>query len=151
MVVHLNKVTAEGHDGLRSCLLELQRSNRFYSGGIFVLFTGAKVADTGRSWCPSCVRAEPVIEQALDDLTKVDTDQQQQRHIMFVTCNVGNREVWKSPSNSIKADATLDVKSVPSLIKYSLSDGCCVQGQKLDTDEHFQTVGSIVEFMLKRP
>uniref|UniRef100_A0A183CAC3 Thioredoxin domain-containing protein 17 n=1 Tax=Globodera pallida TaxID=36090 RepID=A0A183CAC3_GLOPA len=150
MVVQLNKLTAEGHDGLRSCLLELQRSNRHYSGGIFVLFTGAKVADTGRSWCPSCVRAEPVIEQALDDLAKVDTDQQQ-LHIVFITCDIGNREVWKSPSNSIKADATLDVKSVPSLIKYSLSDGCCVQGQKLDTDEQFRTVDSIVEFILKRP
>lgn len=32
------------------------------SGKLFFLFTGAKVAETGQSWCPDCVDAAPVSE-----------------------------------------------------------------------------------------
>lgn len=37
---------------------------------VFILFTGSKIKETGQSWCPDCVVAEPVIEKVLkkDDI-----------------------------------------------------------------------------------
>ena len=32
---------------------------------VYVLFSGAKSAETGASWCPDCVAAEPVLDRAL--------------------------------------------------------------------------------------
>ena len=35
---------------------------------LFILFTGAVVPETGRSWCPDCVKADPVINKVLHEL-----------------------------------------------------------------------------------
>ncbi|KAL3122500.1 hypothetical protein niasHT_003036 [Heterodera trifolii] len=144
-IIMVHKFAALGHEGLRQILVELKHSaSRVYNGGVFVYFTGEKVAETGQSWCPSCVQADPVIEQAFDEFS---WDPDMPIHVAFITCDVGPREIWKSLDNSIKADATLDVQSVPTLIEYSQACEKRVPGRKLDKDEQFQDKNGIVKFI----
>ena len=75
---------------------------------IYVLFTGNKTADTGKSWCPDCVAAEPVIEKALKDLDDA----------VFVYCHVGDRPTWKDPQNVFRTDPKLRLTGVPTLVKW---------------------------------
>ncbi|KAL3070278.1 hypothetical protein niasHS_016105 [Heterodera schachtii] len=145
----VHEFAAVGHDGLRHVLAELKHStNRVYNGGIFVYFTGAKVAETGQSWCPSCVQADPVIGQAIHKLITFCDLYPEDIHVAFIKCDVGPREIWKSPDNSIKADATLDVQSVPTIIEYSLAYEKRVPGRKLDKDEQLQDKDEIIKFIL---
>ncbi|EFO25667.1 hypothetical protein LOAG_02819 [Loa loa] len=51
-----------------------------------ILFTGSK--DDGKSWCPDCVRAEPIIEKVIEEIVSsgdLDTD------FTFIECSVGSR------------------------------------------------------------
>lgn len=49
---------------------------------IFILFTGSKEVTTGKSWCPDCEKAEPILERCLDYLPE---------NSEFITCYVGDR------------------------------------------------------------
>ncbi|KAI8870382.1 hypothetical protein GQ42DRAFT_162755 [Ramicandelaber brevisporus] len=40
------------------------------TGKIFVLFFGREVPETGESWCPDCVLADPVIRLGIDQYAK---------------------------------------------------------------------------------
>lgn len=62
---------------LRTFLKSVEADKR-----VFILFTGSKDVVTGKSWCPDCVKAEPVIEKCMEDLPP-NSD--------FVTCLVGDR------------------------------------------------------------
>ncbi|XP_023215646.1 thioredoxin domain-containing protein 17-like [Centruroides sculpturatus] len=53
--------------------------------------------------------ADPVIEEVLKDIPE---------DVTFITCTVGNREVWKDPKNTFRTDQDLKLKSVPTLIKW---------------------------------
>uniref|UniRef100_A0A914GX99 Thioredoxin domain-containing protein n=1 Tax=Globodera rostochiensis TaxID=31243 RepID=A0A914GX99_GLORO len=150
MVFFLYKHEAVGHDELRACFADLKRSNRIFDGGVFILFNGwsHQVHPFFQYYKRD---AERTTKKALDHLKNIDKNQQQNRNFAFITCNVGDWEAWLEPTSSLRMDATLGVKIAPTLIEYSLEDGHCVEGQKLDSDEHFQTANDIVEFMLKRP
>ncbi|XP_074046608.1 thioredoxin domain-containing protein 17 [Macrotis lagotis] len=73
---------------------------------IFVYFTGDKDAE-GRSWCPDCVQAEPVVLEALKHIPE---------KAVFIYCQVGDRPYWKDPNNDFKKQ--LNVTAVPTLLKY---------------------------------
>ena len=62
---------------LRSQLKSIQPDMR-----VFILFTGSKDVVTGKSWCPDCVKAEPILEKCLEDLPENSN---------FITCFVGDR------------------------------------------------------------
>jgi len=53
---------------------------------IFLLFTGSKDS-SGKSWCPDCNTADPVIEQVINEQT-YDSDD-----YLFITVFVGERDV----------------------------------------------------------
>ncbi|XP_068950248.1 thioredoxin domain-containing protein 17 isoform X1 [Petaurus breviceps papuanus] len=73
---------------------------------IFVYFTGDKDAE-GRSWCPDCVQAEPVVLEALKHIPE---------NAVFIYCQVGDRPYWKDPNNEFKKN--LKLTAVPTLLKY---------------------------------
>ena len=52
---------------------------------IVLLFTGSK-NENGKSWCPDCVVAEPVIESVLQQLRSNDC-------LVFITVPVGDRSM----------------------------------------------------------
>ena len=51
---------------------------------VIVLFTGTKRAEDGKSWCPDCVVAEPVIESVVEQLKDNNSD------LVFITVPVGD-------------------------------------------------------------
>ncbi|KAL1260590.1 hypothetical protein QQF64_008417 [Cirrhinus molitorella] len=86
---------------------------------IIVYFSGDK-DDQGKSWCPDCVKAEPVVRGELSHLMEGS---------VFIYCQVGDRSYWKDPNNDFKK--TLKLTGVPTLLRYGTP-------QKLVEEECFK-------------
>merc|ERR1740123_1005448 len=82
-------------------LLKASKSER-----IFLLFCGNIVG--GKSWCPDCVRAKPVIESNLKYLKKEDT---------MITVYVGEMAAWRNKHNVFRTDERFKVTGVPTLMR----------------------------------
>ncbi|CEF66639.1 Protein of unknown function DUF953, thioredoxin-like family and Thioredoxin-like fold domain-containing protein [Strongyloides ratti] len=121
-----SNLIVNGYDELKKTIL----SNK--GRRIFVLFTGSKNSD-GVSWCPDCVEAEPVIEEAIEkDLTK-------EENVTFITCFVGERAYWKDMENPFRKDDEFKVNCIPTLIEIG------VKGKRL-TEEQLQNMVLLNEF-----
>ncbi|NP_001089800.1 thioredoxin domain containing 17 S homeolog [Xenopus laevis] len=72
---------------------------------VFAYFSGNK-NDEGVSWCPDCVKAEPVVRGELKSLPEGS---------VFIYCQVGERPYWKDPNNEFKKK--LNLTGVPTLLK----------------------------------
>ncbi|XP_028321432.1 thioredoxin domain-containing protein 17 [Gouania willdenowi] len=83
---------------------------------IFAYFSGDKDAQ-GKSWCPDCVKAEPVVRGEMKHLPEDS---------VFIYCQVGERTYWKDPNNEFKKN--LKLSGVPTLLRYGTP-------QKLVEDE----------------
>jgi len=73
---------------------------------LFTLFTGS-VNDDGKSWCPDCNDAHPVIEEALNDAPECSC---------VITVYI-DRTTWKDRDNNFRKSQDLQLTSVPTLIK----------------------------------
>lgn len=91
-----------------------------------MLFTGSKSIDTGRSWCPDCVNAEPVIEAELAELASY----------VFLECPV-EREQYRSPEYLYRTDERIKLRCVPTLQRVALSGKAIAQ---LDDSQSQQAV-----------
>jgi len=87
---------------------------------VVLLFTGTKQAN-GKSWCPDCVVADPVIESVTQQLKTAD--------LTFITVPVGDLPTWKSPDNQYRKHPVYSVDCVPTLINVTksqrLEEGGC--------------------------
>ena len=90
-----------------------------------VLFTGAKNPETGVSWCPDCVSADPVIEKYIEN--------EKYKGVKLVKCHIGRPE-WKSAENVFKNDPSLKLTSVPTLLIWEDNKKRLVEGQLLKED-----------------
>ncbi|NWY24062.1 TXD17 protein, partial [Pheucticus melanocephalus] len=100
---------------------EFVRTAQSYHGRpIFALFCGDKDAE-GRSWCPDCVTAEPIVRKELHNLPDAS---------VFIYCLVGDRAYWKDPNNEFRRN--LKLTGVPTLLKYGTP-------QKLVEEECFKS------------
>ncbi|CAD6199778.1 unnamed protein product [Caenorhabditis auriculariae] len=99
----IKQLTADGYDGYQETIKSLKGQK------IIALFTGSKSLSTGKSWCPDCVEAEPVVEKFVKNL-KTDED------LVFITCFVGNRDTWKSSDSPFRTDPNLKLTSIPTLL-----------------------------------
>ncbi|XP_069673608.1 thioredoxin domain-containing protein 17 [Periplaneta americana] len=97
----------EGYDAFCKLIKELETQDKT----VYVFFSGSKDS-TGKSWCPDCVVAVPVLEKALE--TAED--------IHFVYVGVGDRAYWKDPNCPFRTDKRLRLKCVPTLIKWGQPD-----------------------------
>ncbi|KRT83235.1 hypothetical protein AMK59_3172, partial [Oryctes borbonicus] len=77
-------------------------------GNIYVFFSGSKSAD-GKSWCPDCVRAQPIIYKALE---KADPS------TVFVYVEVGDRPFWKDPKCPFRTDKRTKLLVLPTLVRF---------------------------------
>lgn len=75
---------------------------------VFILFTGSK-DDSGKSWCPDCNDADPVIKNGLKNA---------QDGSLFITCDVGERSVWKDPENEFRKHPSYKLTGIPTLMKW---------------------------------
>ncbi|XP_071574047.1 thioredoxin domain-containing protein 17 isoform X1 [Temnothorax nylanderi] len=65
---------------------------------IYMLYTGTKLEDTGKSWCPDCVEAEPFIEKGFEAAPE---------GTLLVTVEVGDRPFSGPSSARIKPDVRM--------------------------------------------
>lgn len=92
--MRITKLSANGHEGLRMHLRELQRSNKLYDG-LYILFKGAIMPETGKNWCSDCEKAKPIIDQALHEIANnEDKERNQINEIVFIECDVGSKEMY---------------------------------------------------------
>ncbi|KYN43469.1 Thioredoxin domain-containing protein 17 [Trachymyrmex septentrionalis] len=75
----------------------------------YVLFTGTKLLDTGKSWCSDCVEAEPFIEAGFADAPQ---------GTILLTVEVGDRAFWKDPNCPFRTDRCTRLKVLPTLVKW---------------------------------
>jgi hypothetical protein len=90
-------------------LVEAEANSKQSNIPLFLLFTGAKNPSTGVSWCPDCVKADPVIESELSLLDGGYT---------ILVCEV-DREEYRSKDYIFRKDSRINLKCVPTLIKWS--------------------------------
>ncbi|OTF72010.1 thioredoxin domain-containing protein, partial [Euroglyphus maynei] len=79
---------------------------------LILLFTGNKKSD-GKSWCPDCVVASPVIENVVKEIADSD--------MVFVTVLVGDLPSWKSSDNGFRKHPKFSVNCVPTLINVPMN------------------------------
>ena len=65
---------------------------------------------SGKSWCPDCVIAEPVIESTLEKEAKEPTN--------YLYVGVGGLAFWKDPKCIFRTDPMTKLKSVPTVFKW---------------------------------
>ena len=78
---------------------------------VFLLFFGSEVPETGASWCPDCVMADPVIRGTLAQVTT--------RPVHLVECPVGERAVYKgNADHPYRRDPRIALQRIPTLIRW---------------------------------
>jgi thiol-disulfide isomerase/thioredoxin len=90
---------------------------------VLVYITGAVDASTGKSWCPDCVVAEPMINNMFDQIEqdfeeKNDGASVDHPLIAFIKCPV-IREPYKKSDFPYRTHKNIHVKSIPTLILWS--------------------------------
>ncbi|XP_051145237.1 thioredoxin-like protein Clot [Andrographis paniculata] len=91
-----------------------------------ILFLADKDPSTDRSWCPDCVRAEPVIYQKLE----ASTD-----NVALLRAYVGDRPTWRDPGHPWRTDSRFKLKGVPTLIRWEDGE---VKGRLEDHEAHIE-------------
>ncbi|CAL4253032.1 unnamed protein product [Meganyctiphanes norvegica] len=100
----VQKIKVEGFDAFIAEVDKVKGSG----APIFVLLSGSKDA-SGKSWCPDCVVAEPVVEAGLSKAPE-DT--------VFIYVGVGGRDFWKDSKCVFRTDSRTRLKSVPTLMRW---------------------------------
>ncbi|XP_068629942.1 thioredoxin domain-containing protein 17-like [Battus philenor] len=75
---------------------------------VLFYFSGSKLPD-GRSWCPDCVEAEPVVKAYLDEL---------KNDVIFAYVDVGDRNYWKDKACPFRTDTRTKLMVIPTIIKW---------------------------------
>lgn len=75
---------------------------------LYLLFVGTKSTSTGKSWCGDCVRAEPVLEDALAKHSQA---------FVLVSCDV-DREPYRTPQYVYRTDPLVNLRSGYSLFQF---------------------------------
>src|SRR2546426_287966 len=81
--------------------------NRESSNKVIILFMASLDPQTGKSWCPDCREAWPVVEGVISNIHDDKS--------VFVTAYTGQRAEWKDPHNEFRGEP-YHVKSVPTLL-----------------------------------
>lgn len=92
-------------------------------GDRLLLFFGSEAEDTGASWCPDCVTADPVLRLAIHT---------QAPGVTCHECPVGERAAWKGVADHpYRIHPRLRVARIPTLIRFR--DGCEI-GRLVEAD-----------------
>ena len=76
-----------------------------YNGVVLVLFRASN-NESGQSWCPDCVAADPYISTAIEN----------HRDTVFLLCSVGPEESY--PDHPYRTMPNAKIICVPTLIRY---------------------------------
>lgn len=84
------------------------------AGEALLIFFGSEDPQTGASWCPDCVTADPVLRAAIARTRPQTT---------LYECPVGLRSAWKNvPDHPYRLHPDLRIARIPTLIRWA--HGC---------------------------
>ncbi|KAM1229273.1 hypothetical protein PS2_039333 [Malus domestica] len=92
----------------------------------FILFLADKDPSTSLSWCPDCVRAEPVIYKKLE-ATPDD--------VALLRAYVGDRPTWRNAHHPWRVDSRFKLTGVPTLIRW---ENDAIKGRLEDHEAHVE-------------
>uniref|UniRef100_A0A0C9SB29 Thioredoxin-like protein Clot n=1 Tax=Wollemia nobilis TaxID=56998 RepID=A0A0C9SB29_9CONI len=92
-----------------------------------LLFLADKDPSSGLSWCPDCVRAEPVIYKTLEKSGK---------NVTLLRGFAGDRPTWRNPSHPWRMDERFKLKGLPTLIRWK--EGA-IAGRLEDHEAHIES------------
>ena len=84
--------------------------NTIKSQRIFLLFYASLIK--GKSWCPDCIAADPIIDRNMKYLNLNDNND------TFITVYVGDRATWKDSNHILRHDSRFNVTGVPTILLY---------------------------------
>lgn len=100
----------------------LDRLRREEGDGL-LLFFGSEDPETGQSWCPDCVTADPVLRAAC---TRLRPD------LTLHECPIGPRSGWKNvPDHPYRLHPALRLARIPTLIRFARG---CEIGRLVEAD-----------------
>ncbi|GKE15177.1 thioredoxin-like protein Clot [Tanacetum coccineum] len=91
-----------------------------------ILFLADNDPSTNRSWCPDCVRAEPVILKKLESSSD---------DVALLRAYAGDRPTWRNPHHPWRVDSKFKLKGVPTLILWENGE---VKGRLEDHEAHIE-------------
>ena len=97
-----------------SAVLDNVKKGASSGSSYFLLFVGAKSAETNQSWCVDCRNADPILDKAFETYLHENLD----KSIHLLVCDVV-REEYKKPDYIFRLDSKVQLKCVPTLIKLS--------------------------------
>ncbi|KNA18220.1 hypothetical protein SOVF_072530 [Spinacia oleracea] len=92
-----------------------------------ILFLADNEPSTSLSWCPDCVRAEPVIYKKLEECGE---------NVALLRAYVGDRPTWRTPVHPWRVDSKFQLKGVPTLIRWENDD---VAARLEDHEAHIES------------
>ncbi|KAL9260128.1 Thioredoxin-like protein [Drosera capensis] len=104
---------------------ELKAESAKYKANL-ILFLADKDPSTSLSWCPDCVRAEPVIYR------KVGASADD---VVLLRAYVGDRPTWRNPQHPWRTDQTFQLKGVPTLVRWENES---ITGRLEDHEAHIE-------------
>ncbi|CAH9085512.1 unnamed protein product [Cuscuta epithymum] len=93
-----------------------------------ILFLADPDPSTSLSWCPDCVRAEPVIYKKLEASSAND-------NVALLRAYVGDRPTWRNANHPWRADPRFNLKGVPTLIFW---ENNTAKGRLEDHEAHLE-------------
>uniref|UniRef100_T1GY32 Thioredoxin domain-containing protein 17 n=1 Tax=Megaselia scalaris TaxID=36166 RepID=T1GY32_MEGSC len=102
------KHQVKGYEEFIKLISELESSQSQKNFFIHILFIGEK-GDDGKSWCPYCRIAEPVVEDSLE----VSSESSH-----FISASVGDKATWKNVECPFRKDPNIYLIMVPTLIRW---------------------------------
>jgi thiol-disulfide isomerase/thioredoxin len=81
---------------------------------LLLLFSGEVSIETGKSWCPDCTAADPIIEEALSSSSE---------NFILLKCPV-DRATYKARDHYYQKLPLVSLTCVPTLLK--VSNGKCI-------------------------
>ncbi|MED6206485.1 hypothetical protein PIB30_027142 [Stylosanthes scabra] len=132
MPLKVLEATVSSFDGV----FEKFRSETSHNKANLILFLADKDPATSLSWCPDCVRAEPVIYKKLE----ASPDD-----IALLKAYVGDRPTWRNPQHPWRVDSMFKLTGVPTLIRW---ENDVVKGRLEDHEAHLENK---IEALIQRP
>ncbi|GFY90447.1 thioredoxin superfamily protein [Actinidia rufa] len=122
MPLKMVDATVDTFDGV----LEKFRSEAANNKANLILFLADKDPSTSLSWCPDCVRAEPVIYKKLE----ASSDD-----VALLRAFVGDRPTWRNPQHPWRVDSRFKLTGVPTLIRW---EDEAIKGRLEDHEAHVE-------------
>ncbi|XP_059651813.1 thioredoxin-like protein Clot [Cornus florida] len=122
MPLKMFDATVSSFDGV----FEKFRSEAANNKANLIVFLADKDPSTSLSWCPDCVRAEPVIYKKLEASPY---------NVALLCAYVGDRPTWRNPLHPWRADSKFKLTGVPTLIRWE--DGA-IRGRLEDHEAHLE-------------